>query len=347
MRVHILALFAALVTVAASAQQSPKRRIIDVHMHAEAQDPRFGQSLKSPLTGQVFAASADDEAHIRESMALMEQVNVVKAVVSGSHHDATLRWRERAPEKVMIGYAVDDPADFDAAFVRREHAAGRLQVIGEVAVQYAGVRPDDPRMEPIYALAEELDIPVGLHMHPGPPGAPYPPFGMTQMRASTGRPLQLEEVLVRHPKLRLYVMHAGWPFLDDGGAAVQPSAGLRGARGDRLEPAAGGVPSLRAAAGGSRLRQADHVRVGPDGVAGHAGAGGQECGDSGIPECRAERRYFLQQCGAVLQVEGVSGNFCSPRQNIVGVLKREVPPLPLLAYGSLPVGRDDKELWQG
>jgi predicted TIM-barrel fold metal-dependent hydrolase len=215
MRVHILALFAALVTVAASAQQSPKRRIIDVHMHAEAQDPRFGQSLKSPLTGQVFAASADDEAHIRESMALMEQVNVVKAVVSGSHHDGTLRWRERAPEKVMIGYAVDDPADFDAAFVRREHAAGRLQVIGEVAVQYAGVRPDDPRMEPIYALAEELDIPVGLHMHPGPPGAPYPPFGMTQMRASTGRPLQLEEVLVRHPKLRLYVMHAGWPFLDE------------------------------------------------------------------------------------------------------------------------------------
>jgi hypothetical protein len=70
-------------------------------------------------------------------------------------------------------------------------------------------------MEPIYALAEELDVPVGLHMHPGPPGAPYPPFEMTRMRAANGNPLLLEDVLVRHPKMRLYVMHAGWPFLDE------------------------------------------------------------------------------------------------------------------------------------
>ena len=38
---------------------------------------------------------------------------------------------------------------------------------------------------------------------------------MTKMRARNGRPLLLEEALVRHPKLRLYVMHAGWPFLDE------------------------------------------------------------------------------------------------------------------------------------
>jgi predicted TIM-barrel fold metal-dependent hydrolase len=28
-------------------------------------------------------------------------------------------------------------------------------------------------------------------------------------------PLVLEEVLVKHPKLRLYVMHAGWPMLNE------------------------------------------------------------------------------------------------------------------------------------
>jgi predicted TIM-barrel fold metal-dependent hydrolase len=28
-------------------------------------------------------------------------------------------------------------------------------------------------------------------------------------------PLLLEDVLVRHPKLRLYVMHAGWPMLEE------------------------------------------------------------------------------------------------------------------------------------
>jgi uncharacterized protein len=28
-------------------------------------------------------------------------------------------------------------------------------------------------------------------------------------------PLLLEEVLIRHPKLRVYVMHAGWPFVSE------------------------------------------------------------------------------------------------------------------------------------
>lgn len=30
----------------------------------------------------------------------------------------------------------------------------------------------------------------------------------------------LEAVLVRHPKLRLYIMHAGWPYLEDSKAIM-------------------------------------------------------------------------------------------------------------------------------
>jgi predicted TIM-barrel fold metal-dependent hydrolase len=78
-------------------------------------------------------------------------------------------------------------------------------------------------MEPLYALAEELDVPIALHMHPGPPGAPYPPFSMMEMRAASGHPLLLEDTLVRHPKLRLYVKHAGWPFRDEMKALYRPS----------------------------------------------------------------------------------------------------------------------------
>ena len=32
---------------------------------------------------------------------------------------------------------------------------------------------------------------------------------------ANSNPLLLEDVLVRHPNLRVYVMHAGWPFLDE------------------------------------------------------------------------------------------------------------------------------------
>ncbi len=88
-------------------------------------------------------------------------------------------------------------------------------MIGEVGANYEGILPNDARMEPLYSLAEELNVPIALHMHPGPPGAPYPPFSMTKMSVANGHPLLLEDTLVRHPELRLYVMHAGWPFLDE------------------------------------------------------------------------------------------------------------------------------------
>jgi predicted TIM-barrel fold metal-dependent hydrolase len=76
-----------------------------------------------------------------------------------------------------------------------------------------GILPDDERMEPYWALAEELDIPVAIHIGPGPPGAIY--LGFRAYRARFHSPLTIEETLVKHPKLRVYIMHAGYPMLDD------------------------------------------------------------------------------------------------------------------------------------
>jgi predicted TIM-barrel fold metal-dependent hydrolase len=82
-----------------------------------------------------------------------------------------------------------------------------------------GIPPNDPRFEPYWELAEEFDIPVGIHMGPGPPGgAAYDSspavFKSPNFRMAAGDPLLLEEVLLRHKRLRLFVMHAGWPHLD-------------------------------------------------------------------------------------------------------------------------------------
>lgn len=200
---------------AAPAARADGRPIIDMHMHAEAEDdPRFASTFINPLTGESVASSRDAAAHLDETFAQMERLNIVRAVVSSETHEVVLDWAARSP-KVLIGYGANDPDGVDRDFLRQERAAGRLQVLGEIGAQYEGIAPDDPRMEPLYALAEELDVPIGLHLHPGPPGAPYAPFGMTKMRAANGNPLLLEDALVRHPKMRLYVMHAGWPFLEE------------------------------------------------------------------------------------------------------------------------------------
>lgn len=86
-------------------------------------------------------------------------------------------------------------------------------MLGEVVNQYAGIEPGDSQVEPYWTVAEDLDIPVQIHVGPGPPGAPY--LGFPDYRALMHSPLILEEPLMRHPRLRLYVAHAGWPMLDD------------------------------------------------------------------------------------------------------------------------------------
>src|SRR6185436_12156124 len=69
----------------------------------------------------------------------------------------------------------------DLSWLRAQVTAGRIRVFGEFGPQYLGIPPNDPRLEPYYALAEELDVPVGIHFGLGPIGvsyadSPFPPF---------------------------------------------------------------------------------------------------------------------------------------------------------------------------
>jgi hypothetical protein len=86
-------------------------------------------------------------------------------------------------------------------------------VFGEVTIQYEGYSMSDSAFEPYLAMAEKLDIPVGVHVGPGPPGVIY--LGASKYRAALHSAFTLEDALARHPKLRVYAMHAGWPLVDD------------------------------------------------------------------------------------------------------------------------------------
>lgn len=198
---------------AAVAQKSQQDRpsVIDVHVHSYAKDERWTSKTPNPVTGQAMTAMTE-EAHMQASLAEMKKYNIVKAFVSNDYQ-TTLRWKAAAPDRIVASYGFDDPSAADLEFVRGEHAAGRLGALGELGLPYGGVAPNDPRMEPFWALAEELDIPVGLHTGLAPSNTPYrccPKF-----RNTLGNPALLEEVLIRHPKLRVYLMHAGFPYLQE------------------------------------------------------------------------------------------------------------------------------------
>lgn len=192
---------------ALAAAQAANEPIIDMHLHAVWWQP----GMVEPLTG--FKAPAT-EVELRDAtIAALERYNVVKAVASGPQ---VAGYKAAAPDRIISGYGVGAvlgvTPGIDAPALRRLITEQGYEAIAEFAPQYDGIAPNDPQLEPYFAVAEELDLPVGIHIGLGPPGAAYGRYPKYRMALSD--PLLLEEVLLRHPKLRLYVMHAGWPNID-------------------------------------------------------------------------------------------------------------------------------------
>ena len=167
-----------------------------------------------PLLGVTNAAQ-----FMRDTLAVMQKRNII-GMVSGEP-DTMQTWKAAAPDRVIVGSdlrILHGTADGRLKTrtpeeLRALHKDGLLDVLGEVMAQYEGIEPGDARLEPYWALAESLDVPVGIHMGPGNPGDPY--IGSPLYRARNSSALGLEEVLVRHPRLRVYMMHAGYPFIAD------------------------------------------------------------------------------------------------------------------------------------
>ena len=192
----------------------------------------YGWDPRKPFTiegsglscaGTKVAAPTTDEDLMRQTLAVLQRYNI-RAVTSGESGDLeqVSKWRTAAPDRIIPAASFRAPGRDPQgrplyrplSELRRLVAEGKIAVFAEVAPQYDGMSPADPVLEPYFALAEELDIPIGLHMGEGPPGGPNVQ-GYSQYRVKMGNPLLLEDVLIKHPRLRIYVMHFGSPFVDD------------------------------------------------------------------------------------------------------------------------------------
>jgi uncharacterized protein len=199
--------------------RAPRGPIIDVHMHAYPANMPFEAPLTNPATGKPVTVKNGAE-HLGACLAEMKRLNIVTGVVSGGDGDrlaAAMRWSDAAPDRIIAGAGVRGSEEIPLpalGVLRPMFEDKRLRVLGEVTSQYAGLTLSDAKYEPYLALAEELDIPVSLHTGMGPPGTSFDPC-CRGFRASLGNPLNVEDALNRHPKLRLNLMHAAWPYLDD------------------------------------------------------------------------------------------------------------------------------------
>ena len=215
--------------------QSPGRPIIDMHLHAfpldfaagvsacpgdgeivlPAMDPRveFDPSLLLNPCPNPILSPESDEALMQDSLAALRQFNIRRAVTAGSL-DRVSAWRAADPERIIPAIQFAGERALPVEEYRRLFEADAFQIFAEVSTQYRGIDASDPRYGPYFALAEELDIPVGIHLGQGPPGAARFP-GYETYRARLTTPFQLEEVLQKHPRLRIYVMHYASPLVDE------------------------------------------------------------------------------------------------------------------------------------
>jgi hypothetical protein len=217
--------------------------VIDVHVHAmddfggatpmcpntsqfTASDPRGEEArsgwVQEECTPKLYPSARGE--YMKDVLAEMERLNVT-AVVFGDPAGVK-RWKDAAPARVIPGTGFGGGMRA-SGFVpldqlRATFTTGGFKVMGEIGLQYQGLSPSDMSVDQYFALAEELDIPVAIHMGTG--GSGRANITMPKFRASMGDPLLLEELLARHPKLRVQVMHAGYPMIDHMLALLQASS---------------------------------------------------------------------------------------------------------------------------
>jgi Tat protein secretion system quality control protein TatD with DNase activity len=213
--------------------------VIDVHVHAMdesfpgmgamcpneskflASDPAtkeapFGWSQEE-CTPKLYPAAKGE--YLKDMVAEMDRLNVT-AVVFGDPASVQ-KWKDAAPGRVIPGTSFSEGVTPGARVsldeLRKRFTpapnGGGFKVMGEIGLQYEGLSPSDPSVDQYFALAEELDIPIAIHMGTG--GSGRANIAMPKFRGSMGNPLLLEELLARHPKLRVQVMHAGYPMIDN------------------------------------------------------------------------------------------------------------------------------------
>jgi hypothetical protein len=191
-----------------------QRKIIDVHFHARLLSDYPSPPPPNPVTGNIPKWKNDKEM-MDIMLTTLKDNGIVKVIVSGNITTVG-SYQLADPERVIRGF--DYPFEGNASlpdtttFVRYIKEK-KISVFGELALQYYGKTLADPEFEPYLDICERLGVPVALHTGLAPPSTPYnccPKF-----RTHLGNPQLIEEVLIKHPRLKIQLMHLGFPWLEE------------------------------------------------------------------------------------------------------------------------------------
>jgi uncharacterized protein len=195
-------------------KQVPPRKIIDVHFHAWLYNDVGEKPLPNPRTGKIPEWKNDKEL-ITTMLTTLRDNNVVKVIACGNL-STVANFQKVDPERIIPALNYPDkqnsPLPDTASFIRY-FKEKRFSVFGELALQYEGKTLADPELEPYLAICERMGIPVALHTGMSFPNTTY--TCCPKFRTHLGNPILIEDVLVKHPKMKIQLMHMGYPWLQE------------------------------------------------------------------------------------------------------------------------------------
>lgn len=181
-------------------------QVIDMHLHGYTEKDFFVGKARNG-----FESSKTAQEQLAQTRAAMDNHNIRYAVLCGTME--SLERYTKADKRFIPGYQDYEETLMPINQFESLIQAGKLKVFGEVMAVYKGRTLADSIYQPYLALCEKYGIPVAYHTGGSFPNAQY--MGWPKYRVSFGDPLLIEDVIVRYPKLKLYLMHAGENFYEN------------------------------------------------------------------------------------------------------------------------------------
>ena len=182
-------------------------QIIDMHMHGyNKSDFWNGGKARNGLSSAATA-----EELLKQTIQQMDKHNIRYAVLCGTLE--TLEIYSTADNRFIPAYQDYQDTLIDIKLFEDLVKTRKIRVFGEVMAVYHGRTLNDSIYQPYLKICETYAIPVAYHSGGSFPDAQN--LGWPKYRISYGDPLLIEDVLVKYPKLKLYLMHAGENFYEN------------------------------------------------------------------------------------------------------------------------------------
>lgn len=190
--------------------------VIDVHAHPVLFGPICADPDRVNFRKQAFGLYKSSPVSMEQVIAVMDHAGVDQAVILAEDYSASMGQpivsneeirliMDTVPER-FIGFASVDPR-LEGAEERLRGAFENLGLQGlKLNLAHLNMYPDDARLQPLYALCEEMGKPVMFHS-----GFSWEPDSPSKY----GRPILYEDVAIAYPKLRFCLAHLGWPWVDE------------------------------------------------------------------------------------------------------------------------------------